>query len=228
MSIPNSYDIGDIPKEKLKTLTDHEKYTILKNHFVPDEKYVFRKTLKHGCNRSCKKDYLSDCFVYSSKEDSVFYIFCTLFLNDDRRWSLGAFANQGYKEWYNIKEKELRHSENSYHQIIVKFENPANTIPVQVNEVLKEKHQVYKNIVEALARVIHLLGKQGLALRGHREGPKAAARKSQGNFLVLVREIAHYYPLLKKRLEDPLRKDVTYLSSKSQNELIDIIGIRII
>ena len=233
MPIPNSYDIGDIRKEKLKILTDHEKYTILKIHFIPDEKYVFKKTLKNGCNRSCKKDYLSDCFAYSSKEDSVFCIFCTLFLNDDKRRSLGAFVNQGYKEWHNIKEKELRHSGNSYHQqavhsadgVIAKFENPADTIPVQVNEVSKERHQVYKKIVEALDRVIYLLGKQGLALRGHREGPKAAAGKNQGNFLVLVHEIAHYYPLLKKHLEDPLRKDVTYLSPKS---LIDIIGIRII
>ena len=99
---------------------------------------------------------------------------------------------------------------------------------MQVNEVLKERHEVYKKIVEALARVNHLLGKQGLALRGHREGLKAAAEKNQGNFLALVHEIAHYYPLLKKHLEDPLHKDVTYLSPKCQNELIDIISIRII
>ena len=99
---------------------------------------------------------------------------------------------------------------------------------MQVNQVLKERHQVYKKIVEALARVIHLLGKQGLALRRDWEGPKAAAGKNQGNFLALVGEIAHYYPLLKKHLKDPLRKDVTYLSPKSQNELSDIIGIRII
>ena len=52
--------------------------------------------------------------------------------------------------------------------------------------------------MEALARVIHLLGKQGLAPRGHREEPKTAAGKNQGNFLALVREIAHCYPLLKK------------------------------
>ena len=156
-------------------------------------------------------------------------------MNDDKRRSLGAFVNQGYKEWHNIKEKELQHSGNSYHQqavhsadeIIAKFENPANAIQVQVNEVLKERHQVYKTIVEALAHVIHLLGRQGLALRGYRE-PKAAAGKNQGNFLALVREIAHYYPLLKKHLEDPLSKDVTYLSPKRQNEVIDIIGIRII
>ena len=74
--------------------------------------------------------------------------------------------------------------------------------------------------MEALAHIIHLLGNQGFALRGHRERPKTAAGKNQGNFLALIREIAH--------LEDPLRKDVTYLSPKSQNELIDIIGIRII
>ena len=97
-----------------------------------------------------------------------------------------------------------------------------------MNEVLKERHQVYKKIVEALTRVIHLLGKQGLALRGHREGPKEASEKNQGNFLAIVCEIAHYYPLSKKHLENPLRKDVTYLSPKSQNELIDIIGIQII
>ena len=157
-------------------------------------------------------------------------------MNEDKSRSLGAFVNQGYKEWHNIKEKELRHSGNSYHLqpvhsadgIIAKFENPANIIPVQVNEVLKERHQVYKKIVEALARVIHLLGKQWHALCVHREGPKAAAGKNQGNFLALVREIADYYPLLEKHLEDPLHKDVTYLSPKSQNELIDIIGIRII
>ena len=100
----------------------------------------------------------------------AFFFFSTLFLNDDKRRSLDAFVNQGYKEWHNIKEKELRHSGNSYHQqavhsadgIIAKFENPGNTIPVQVNEVLKERHQVYKKIVEALARVIHLLGNKGL------------------------------------------------------------------
>ena len=33
---------------------------------------------------------------------------------------------------------------------------------------------------------------------------------------------------MKKHLENPLRKDVTYLSRKSQNELINTIGIRII
>ena len=40
-----------------------------------------------------------------------------------------------------------------------------NAVPAKVNDNLKEKHQVYPKTVEALAPAVHLLGKQGLALR---------------------------------------------------------------
>lgn len=77
-------------------------------------------------------------------------------------------------------------------------------------------HQVYPTIVEALAWAICLLGKQGLALRGHRESLENETNENQSNFFTPIREIAHYYPLLKNNLEDPLHKD----------ELIEIIGKR--
>ena len=96
-----------------------------------------------------------------------------------------------------------------------------------MDENLKQRYQVYPKFVEALARVVHLLGKQGLALRGHRESSEDASN-NQGNFLTLVHEIAHYYPLLKNHLDDSLRKDVEYLGPKGQNELIDIIGKKLI
>ena len=95
-----------------------------------------------------------------------------------------------------------------------------------MHENLKQRYQVYPKVVEALARVVHLLGKQGLALRGHRESSDAS--HNQGNFLTLVNEIPHYYPLLKNHLEDSLRKDVKYLGPKSQNELIGIIDKKLI
>ena len=116
-----------------------------------------------------------------------------------------------------------KHSVIEAYGIIEKFENPANTIKTITNENLKQRYQVYPKVVETLARVVHLLGEQGLALRGHRESSEDASN-NQGNFLTLVHEIAHYYPFLKNRLDDSLRKDVKYLGPKSQNELIDIIG----
>ena len=75
--------------------------------------------------------------------------------------------------------------------------------------------------------MVHLLGKQGLALGGHRESSEDASH-NQGNFVTLVHEIAHYYPLLENNLDDSLRKDVKYLGSKSQNELIDIMAKKLI
>ena len=50
-------------------------------------------------------------------------------------------------------------------------------------ENVKQRYQVYPKVVEALDRVVHLLGKQGLALRGHQESLDASY--NQGNFLTL-------------------------------------------
>ena len=44
-----------------------------------------------------------------------------------------------------------------------------------------------------------------------------------GNFLAIVKEIANSNPILKEHIEKPIRKDLTYFSPKSQNELIDLI-----
>ena len=89
---------------------------MFKNYFRPGEKYEFKKTLKHGCYRSCKREHVSKYFVYSPKNDGADYIFCSLFLTADMKRSLGSFVNYEYSEWHNIKEKESCHAGNSYHQ----------------------------------------------------------------------------------------------------------------
>lgn len=78
------YDIGEVIEQTPKAFTEHEKYIILKNHFHPSEKYEFKKTFNHGCYRSCKREHLSDCFVYSPQKDGVFCIYCVLFLSENK------------------------------------------------------------------------------------------------------------------------------------------------
>ena len=53
---------------------------------------------------------------------------------------------------------------------------------------------------------------------GHRES--LVEEGNARNFLEIVKEIANHV-LLKEHIEKPLRKDITYLGPKSQNELID-------
>ena len=58
------------------TLSKHDKYIVLEYRFVPEAKFDFPKTIKHGCNRSCKRAYLSDSsFLYSCQDNS-----CLLYL----------------------------------------------------------------------------------------------------------------------------------------------------
>ena len=66
------------------------------------------------------------------------------------------------------KKLESCHAGNSHHQqavleaygTIERFENPTNTVKSMTDENLKQRYQVYPNVVEALARVVHLPGKQ--------------------------------------------------------------------
>ena len=84
-----------------------------------------------------------------------------------------SLGNYGYSEWHSIKEKESRHTSNSYHQqavleaygVIKKFENLTSTMKTIMDENLKQRYQVYSKVVEALVPVVHLLGKQRLVLR---------------------------------------------------------------
>ena len=160
-----------------------------------------------------------------------------MFSPTDKRRALWSFVHTGYKCWNNIHEKQALHIGNKYYddatmaasEIITKFEEPNNTIPHQTNDSLKERQKTYQKIVEALARIIHLIGKQGIAYRGTEEkADDSDTAGNPGNFLAIVREIANYYPLLHEHVLTPLRKDVSNMSPTSQNELIEIIGKRII
>ena len=51
--------------------------------------------------------------------------------------------------------------------IIENFETVVNTI--DSNQDIQNRYKTYPQIIEALARIVHLLGRQGLAFRGHHE-----------------------------------------------------------
>ena len=83
-------------------------------------------------------------------------------------------------------------------------------------------------ILKCIARTIHLLGKQGLPLRGHREDmidSETDTDRNPGNFIAFLHEIAQYCPGLDNYLKNPLMKNATYSSSKSQNEMIDLSSV---
>ena len=59
------------------------------------------------------------------------------------------------------------------------IESPLHTLPALNDSVISEIRKKYPIILQAIAPVIHLLGKQGLALRGHREDLSGISSNSE-------------------------------------------------
>ena len=145
------------------------------------------------------------------------------------------FCEEGFFKLASNYRQKSRHEGNHYHQharktaegVISRFEKPGTTIPSQINATLNSRHDKYPQILKILSRTIHLLGKQGLALRGHRESKEDRENKENnpGNFIEFLREIANYSPELAEHMEKLAIRNATYLSPQSQNELIGVIGI---
>ena len=85
-----------------------------------------------------------------------------------------------------------------------------------------------QRVVESLLKIVMLCGKQGLALRGHRDD-KIVWRDigdehpNEGNFVELVRFQAETDPILAQYLTNSPR-NARYTSKMIQNKLVEVIG----
>ena len=120
--------------------------------------------------------------MYIKKEDAVYCINCVLFSPTVKKRTWRYFVNTGYKGWNNIHEKQTLHIGNKYHDDATKETSGIINIPHQTNDNLKERQKTYPKIVETLARIIHLIGKQGTAYRGTEKKLIIMTLGNPGNF----------------------------------------------
>ena len=181
-------------------------------------------------------------FVYSKSRDGVICLPCALFTDDEqkgqKRSQLNIFVNSGSSNWKKFHQQRRDHEKAEYHKLSLfradalktKILNPKSTIPMVVRKDLKERYDSYMEILEMVAQIVHLCGKQNIALRGNYEKVTTDNEGNSGNFLALVNMLANYSPELNKHLEAiksniNSRTKTTYLSNTTQNEMINVIGI---
>ena len=71
-------------------------------------------------------------------------------------------------------------------------------------------------------RAVLFLGRQGLTFRDDKEDINSA--KNPGNFLALLKDYAERDDTLNEHLQHPKAKYATYVSPRSQNDIMSIIG----
>lgn len=123
------------------------------------------------------------------------------------------------------------HSAKPYHinafidakSFISTIENPKRKIVNQLKEQQQQNIEKNRQILAHIVVAVVYLAKQGVALRGHDE---TKTSNNRGNFLELLEVLAQYADDLKAHLERWPK--ISYMSPRSQNELITVIAHEII
>ncbi len=150
---------------------------------------------------------------------------------------LGQFVTKPFKSWANKTQKMSAHTSLGYHltactkmrEFLATYEHPSQAINTRLDDVAQKQLEENQQVIESLFKIVMLLGKQGLAFRGHRDDNVEWTEQTdeecenQGNFIELVRFRAETDTALRKHLSNAPR-NAQYTSKTIQNQLIDIVG----
>ena len=215
--------------ESTNSLTPAQKYHLLKRHNKPSSSYVFPTKYMHGCNRSFKHAWLqrwTPWLVYSERIDGGFCVACAMFSSDtDRK---GMLVTKPFTCWTKATSVIDGHAKKSYHMdsvqkmegFIAATEKPERTIPVLLDQEKGKQIANNRHILTCIIAAIVYCGRQCIALRGDCES--TIGHGNPGNFLAMLKIMAEHDPVL-KHLYTPAMKNATYVSPRSQNDIIDVI-----
>jgi len=211
-------------------MSNGEKYSFLYHHVSPPT--IFPSIYSHGKNRKFGTSWLEKYpwLLYSPKLDAVFCGPCSLLLPVSKRRDKGLLVNRPFSNWGKLSITLSNHSEHIYHRECLQdadilksvIDNPAGRVDFKVNSTIQVHINENKHILRQIVRAIIYLGKQGLPFRGDTE--QLHLSKNPGNFLALLKNYAETDEILFRHLNSPRAKNATYLSPKSQNAFIDVIG----
>lgn len=148
--------------------------------------------------------------------------------------NLGYFVKTPYRNWKKCSDDLKDHATKKYHSVaLLKSEhflenmrNPSEGIDVQMNVEADAQIDVNRKVLASIYKTVVFCGRQGLALRGHRDdGVLDEDNRSNFNALLKFR-IDSGDEFLKTHLET-CNGSATYISKETQNRLIEILGSQI-
>ena len=147
---------------------------------------------------------------------------------------LGNFVLQPFRYWTKTTNRATEHANTEYHrnamammaEFLAKYKTPSQAINAVLSSQVRHTMETNQKVIESLLRIIILCGKQGLALRDHRDDGidwQSEEISNEGNFIQLVRFRAETDTILSDYL---LRapKNACYTSKTIQNELLSVVG----
>lgn len=158
--------------ESRKSLTEQEKSELKEKIWTPPKDFEFPKNAK---NLRCKIEWVSkyDMLMYSLSKDALFCLSCILMDTNKARSNLAKPC--GLNNWNTATVKLKQHYENHHDSeqdlknLILCMKNPALSIDATANKVLSVTIQRNRKMIRPIIATLITLGKQNIAIRGHRD-----------------------------------------------------------
>ena len=238
-----------------------EKHDIIKLGPCQPSKHVLnhsQKSMQRHCSEQVfvhsdgvRRQWIS----YSVSKGALYCLPCLLFSDATLRgehWRANqgnAFTTNGFCNWKKQYSAVLKHESSCAHrnaivsQALFLQDDTVQQAFARADSVenARKRAIVAKNrtVLERIVKVLMLLGRQGLPIRGHRE-MMTDSMTNTGNFLETLKLLSTYDPPLQEHLEKIIERHqtasegssgqkgrgsvLTFMSYKSQNKLISIIN----
>ena len=238
-------DIGDVVVkcttdeevvQSLRSLPPSEKYVYLHRLVKPEDSFTFPTTFTGGCNRSFLARWLKEhaWLCYSIKLDGVFCMPCALFNGVSGVAVKGKLVTSPFRMWQKKSERFKAHETSAYHyesMVLVadlkrRNEHPEEAITAVVDKAKAANIARNRNILKSISQAVLHCGQQCIVL--HSDAEKLDTPGNPGNFLALLTLIAVHDVDLRTHLESPQMCCVTYMSRRTQKEIIEVLGKHII
>lgn len=241
-------DIATVKNISISNLDQHF-INILDNVWTPENTFQFPKACTDNKSKKSHRSFQSgwlkkyNWLAYSKIEDAAFCKYCMLFavksVGHHQGQGLGALVKTGFRLWKHALEMFNNHAKAKYHcEALIRAQNlreitVGNIVAIdkQLNRAEHEERLNNRKKLVPIIKTIILCGKQGLALRGHRDyGPIDLSQKpeiNEGNFRAFLRErVDAGDSVLENHLRHPA-KNAMYTSWNIQNQLIECCGAMI-
>lgn len=236
VTVESNYD--DVGVFNRSELRDCEKIKLMKGHFCPDKSFIF-PVRQHKCkNLKFNSSWLGDFpwLVYSKTKNGGYCLPCVLFARkpDGRGCHFGVLVEKPFIDFRKALGKEgvlPNHESNifhksavaAYHERMHADKNPEERVDILLQKHQQTQYEMNKVALGSIIECIIYLGRQGQALRGHRDDSTADPEVNKGNLQELIQFRAKTDETLRKFIQS-CPGNATYVSKTIQNEIIGILG----
>ena len=108
------------------------------------------------------------------------------------------------------------------------YENPSEAVNTSLDSRAQKRLEENQHVLESLFKIVMLLGKQGLALRGHLDDiivwtVEVDQKETQGNFIEMVRFRAETDDVLRKHIIDYAPRNAQYTSKTMKSTKVQTL-----